>query len=220
MKPKRQKGVIGGLLATLATVVPVVAQVTFSVDMDLGTAGIQSLRAASPGDIFTVGLVLNVGPAGVSSYGISAQFDTTELSLNGSPAAATPALPGGLSSFGPPLENNALGQVYTFSGFTLGLGPASTSFLVGTINYQAVTLVNDGLADIALGVFNLGVDGCFDNGGNAVIPMFDAGYVVPVPEPGSAMLFVFGMLPLWLARHRGSSQRPGSELERPRKGSL
>jgi hypothetical protein len=195
---------LAGLLLFFTSAVPSWAQVVFSVDMDLLTAGIQNTRLASSGDTFTAGLYVTVDAAGVSSYSVSAQFDTATLSLNGSPAAAVPVLPGGLASLAPPVENNALGQVYSFNGATLGLGPVSTTFLVGTINYTVLASIPaDGLADITLGFYNIGIDGFFDNSGNPVTPLFNSGYVMPVPEPGSATMLFGGIFALWLLRRRG-----------------
>src|ERR1019366_5556974 len=186
MKATTLSKAITALVVVFGCVTSGLAQVSFSVDWDLGTAGIQSTRAASPGDIFSVGLVLSVGAAGVSSYSVSALFDTTELSLNGAtPAANNPALPGGLGSLGAPTWNNGLGWVHSFNAATLGLGPISTSFTVGTIDYQAVVPVSDGLPDVSLGFFNAGIDGFFDNAGNPVVPTFNPGDVVVVPEPST-----------------------------------
>jgi hypothetical protein len=182
--------------------------------MDLSTPGIQNTRVASPGDIFSVGIVLTVDPAGVSSYGVSALFDTTELSLYGvTPAANNPALPGGLGSLGAPTWNNAAGWVHSFNGATLGMGPVTTSFLIGIIDYTAVTPLTDGVADITLGFFNAGVDGFFDNAGNPVDPVFNPGYVESsagpgsVPDTGSTLaLFLCGLVGLGLVGWRGSLQ--------------
>jgi hypothetical protein len=163
------------------------AQLTFWVDMDTSTAGIQDTIAASPGQTLTADIGVTVGAAGISSYSISVQFDTAALTLNGSPSASVPALPGGLSSLSAPAENNALGHVYSFNGATLGLGPTGTSFVLGSINFKAVTPNSDGLADVSLGFFNVGVDGAFDNAGNPVVPTFNPGFVV-VPEPTATMV--------------------------------
>src|SRR6266568_3997329 len=84
MNPK--KLVTAGLLLCFGCVMPVFAANTVSVDMDLGTAGIQSTRVVAPGDMFQIGLVLTVDASGVSSFGISALFNTPQLQLNGSPA--------------------------------------------------------------------------------------------------------------------------------------
>jgi hypothetical protein len=182
-----------GLLSLFGSVGPMWAAATVSVDMDTSTAGIQSSRNAAPGDMFPVDLVLTVDASGVSSYGISVFFDTTELMLNGSPASSMPALPGGLFFLTPVTESSP--YVYTFNGATLGIGPVSTSFTIGTINFKvpgAATVLNDGLADISLGFYNAGVDGLFDNGGGSVAATFNGGAVVP--EPSTWALFLCGMV--------------------------
>jgi len=188
---------------------PVFAANTVSVDMDLGTAGIQSTRVVAPGDMFQIGLVLTVDASGVSSFGISALFNTPQLQLNGSPASAIPPLPGGLMSLSPPVENNALGQVYTFNGLTLGTGPASTSFTIGTINFMVppkATVLADSVPDIRLGFFNTGIDGFSDNPGNPVTPTFNDGFLTPVPEPSTWALALAGSATmLLLVRRRRSN---------------
>ena len=166
-------------LALLAAPLP--AAITVSVDMDPATPGIQGTRVAAAGQVITVDLVLGVGAEGVSSYGISAQFDNAELALNGSPATTVPALPGGLTALSTPAENNALGRVYLMNGGTLGNGPASTSFIISSISFTAAAPTTDANADISLGFFNTGVDGCYDNTGNAVVPTFVSGKVDLVP---------------------------------------
>ncbi len=205
MNPK--KLVTAGLLLCFGCVMPVFAANTVSVDMDLLTPGIQSTRVAAPGDVFGVGLVLSVDANGVTSYGISALFDTSELMLVvPPPAAAVPALPGGLSPLAAPVENNALGQVYSFTGATLSpMGPASTSFTIGTINFKVLTPKSDGLADISLGFFNGGVDGLFDNNGNSASLTFNPGFV-EVPEPSTWALALGGSATmLLLVRRRRSN---------------
>jgi hypothetical protein len=165
------------------------ASASYSVDMDLSTPGIQNTRVASPGDVFTVGIVLSVDAAGVSSYGVSALFDTTVLMLNGvTPAANNPSLPGGLHSLAAPTWNNGLGWVHSFNGATLGLGPVSTNFLVGTINFNVLAAFESGSPTITLGFFNAALDGMFDNSGNPVTPVFQSGTVVVSPPRLSVLL--------------------------------
>jgi hypothetical protein len=198
MNPKKLLKLIAGLLTCFGCTAPAFAQGTLSVDMDIITPGIQSTRSSlGP---FTAGLVMTVGPGGVSSYGISILFDNTELSLVGAPASTElQPLPGGINiTAGVALESQALGQVYTFEAATLGLGPVSTSFTIGTINFTATALVNDGLPDITLGFYNAGIDGMFDNAGFAVVPVFANASVVP--EPSTAALLLCGTLASWMLR--------------------
>lgn len=202
MNPKILLKLAAGLLTCFGCAAPAFAQVTLSVDMDTITPGIQSTRSTLPP--FTAGLVMTVGPGGVSSYGISALFDNTELSLVGAPASTElQPLPGGFNfTVGVSSESQALGRVYTFEAATFGLGPVNTSFTIGTINFTGTALVNDGLPDITLGLYNFGIDGLFDNAGNAVVPVFADGFVVP--EPSTGTLLVCGMATTWLVRRRRS----------------
>ena len=165
----------------LGLAIPLSAAVTISVDMDATTPGIQSTRTAGAGETFTVELVMTVDAAGVSSYGISANFDTTELSLNGAPAS-TELLPVGFTvNLNAGVNSESPGQVRTFEATTLSNGPVSTSFVIGRINFTAPSPVTDGTADITLGFFNVGVDGCYDNAGNPVVPTFVSGKVDLLP---------------------------------------
>jgi hypothetical protein len=110
MKRTRTFPVIATIATVLICTVSMSAQVTVWVDMDSITPGIQNTLNVVAGQTFTADVGLTVGPAGVSSYSISAQFDTAELSLNGvAPAANNPALPGGLSSLAAPTSNECLG---------------------------------------------------------------------------------------------------------------
>jgi hypothetical protein len=201
MSLKRLLKLGAGLLTCVGCAAPAFAQVTFSVDMDTITPGIQSTRGTlGP---FTAGLVMTVGPGGVSSYGISALFDNTELSLAGAPASTElQPLGGGGFNFtaGVASESQVLGQVYTFEAATFGLGPASTSITIGTISYTVTALVNDGVPDITLGFYNAGVDGLFDNAGLPVVPVIADASVVP--EPSAGVLLLGGMAATWLIRRR------------------
>jgi len=191
MKPTRTFSVIGMIAAVLIYTVSTSAQVTIWVDMDPLTPGVQDTLNAAAGQTFSADVGITVGAAGVSSYSISAQLDTTELSLNGvTPAANNPALPGGLSSFfGAPTWNIASGSVHSFNGATLGSGPVSTSFVIGSIDLKVATPVSDGLPDVTPGLFNLGIDGLFNNAGSAEAPVFLSGFVA-VPEPMATALFM------------------------------
>jgi hypothetical protein len=176
---KRQKyaKILGGLFALLSSAVPLFAQVTFWVDMGGGL----DTRAASPGDTFTAKLMLTVGASGVSSYGVSVMLDPAELTLNGSPACANfSPLPGGLLPFQPPTEPfNPSGPVYNFNAGTLGNGPVSKTFEIGTINLKVVTPISDGFPDVTLGFFSF-LDGLFDNLGGSPAPTFVPGYVAAI----------------------------------------
>jgi len=201
-----------GLLTCFGCAAPAVAQVTISVDMDTTTPGIQSTRTAlGP---FTAALVMTVGPGGVSSCGISELFDNTELSLVGAPAS-TELLPAGFTfnlTPGVTSESQALGQVYTFETATLGLGPANTNFTIGTINFTAAALVDDGVPDITLGFYNLGLDGLFDNSGNPVVPVFANGFLAPKPLLRVALTSTNTVLIAWPNPSTGFSLLQNADL--------
>jgi len=199
MKLEKLSGVIAGLLIGLGCMSPAFAQVTLEVDMDPITPGVQSTWSAF-GPV-TATVMMTVGPAGVSSYFVSALFDNTELTLVGAPAS-TELLPAGFTfnlTAGVASESQILGQVYTFEAGTFGLGPVSTGpFSIGTINFTVTSIVDDAVPDITLGFYNVGTDGVFDNAGNPVAPTFVAASVAP--EPSAAALLAGGMLALWMVQ--------------------
>lgn len=186
------------------------AVVTVAVDMDTVTPGIQSVRTAALNDIFDIGLVMTADAAGISSYGVSVLFDNGELKLNGVPdiAAATELLPPGFTfnfNAGVGSASQALGQVYSFEAATLGLGPVSSTFTIGTISYKAIAPFTDGVLDVTPGLFNAGFDGIFDNAGGDLGPttVFTGGKVdLVVPEPSRAALLVGAMAMMLAVRRR------------------
>ena len=197
--------IIGGLTSFFGCMTAASAAVIVDVDMDIVTPGIQSTRAAAVGDSFTAALVMTVDGLGVSSYGVSVNFDNVELALNGAPAT-TELLPVGFTfnfTAGVSSESQALGEVRTFEAATLGSGPASTSFTIGTIAYTVTAVSDNGIADIAPGLFNVGIDGIFDNLSGVAPTTFNPGYVIP--EPGSATLLMAVVAGLFVARRRRSA---------------
>jgi hypothetical protein len=197
--------IFGGANALQAGVVSVLA---IQVDMDTSTPGIQSFISVAPGTAFSVDLWATVPATGLSSFSISTTFDTTELQLNppAGPAASQPALPSGLAPFLAPVENNALGQVYSFNGGTLGLGPVSTSFIFGSIAFTAPTPVTNAINDVNVGYFNLPgvIDDSSNNAGASysATTVFTGGRVDIVPEPTGIALLAGGMAMVMAARRR------------------
>lgn len=203
IKHIRTSGFAVALAGLLAWATDGSAAVVISVDMDTSLVGIQSVRLASAGDTFTAALVMTVGAEGVSSYSVSANFDTVELTLDGSPAASYPALPGGLSAGTAPVEDNALGKAWSFNAFTAGTGPSLTSFTFGLIKFKVVTPITDLSEDVTPGFFNLpgALDSMFDNAGLPIAPTFVGGSV-NVPEPGTFACLAGGLVALSLRRRQ------------------
>lgn len=181
-------------------------QVTVSIDMDTSASspGIQHSRQATPGQVFPVEMWLDVGSAGLSSYGVSVQFDARELELM-APHAGWELLPVGCdfnltNGVANVIEDlgNGFGQVSTFEAVTLGNGPTNSLFRIGVVDLSVGNVVDDGLPDVIPGLFNTGIDGFFDNAGRPINAVFEPGYIVP--EPSSLVLLTIGVLGLlWRA---------------------
>jgi hypothetical protein len=188
---KLGKSVVGMAFIFTSVATAPAALVAF-VDMDTVTPGIQSSISVAPGAMFSVDLWLTVDAGGLSSFSISAIFDTSELSLMppGGGATTQPLMPGGLLPLAAPMEVNPLGHVFSINGATFGAGPASVSFPFATISFVAPTPITDVLADLSLGYFNLpgAIDDAFDSGGTSIAATttFSGGTVNVVPEPTSA----------------------------------
>jgi hypothetical protein len=198
MKHTGITAIIAGCVGSLFTAIPAApAALMVSVDMDTATPGIQSSISVLPGAALSVDLWATVDAAGLSSFSISSVFDTTELSLNP---------PGGLAPFVAPMENNALGQVYSFNAGTFGAGPVSTSFVFGSISFTAPTPVTNGANDVSVGYFNAPglVDDAFDNAGISLAPgtVFVGGKVDVIPEPSNALIGLSCLLCLGFLRSR------------------
>lgn len=179
------------------------------VDMDPGAAGIQSSRLASPGDSITVALVLDLGlsfPPGLSSYGFSVRHDTAELDVTAASEGVFPTLANltlGLETVSDDYPaSSGYGEVDTFEGFTFTLGPTSGSAVVGTITYTVGSVADDGLADVIPALWNVGVDGLYDNSGSDASGSFafSAGYVVPEPQEFALVAGLLCAGAAWLRR--------------------
>lgn len=196
--PKLIKSIAGmAMLCGGAGALP--AAVIISMDMDPLTVGIQDNVTVAAAQTFSVDLLVTADADGISSYGISALFDNSELTLNGVPdtAAATEDLPAGFTfnlSAGVSSASQAMGQVYTFEAGTFGLGPVSSTFKIGTISFTATSPVTNGAFDVTPGFFNTGIDGIFDNAGGDKGPTatFAGGRVNLVPEPVGGALLALG----------------------------
>ncbi len=144
--------------------------VVFTSTTGTGAVGGATIDVA-PGDIVTATIRLSADTAGVSSYALSIEFDSDlndELDL----ISVTEALPVGFqfnltSGVASTQESSSsqMGNVLTFEAGTFGAGPASTTFAIGTIEFQVSSNVARDGPDIFSGAFNVGFDDIFDNQG-------------------------------------------------------
>jgi hypothetical protein len=196
------------------------AQLKVSIDVD-PAAGIQDAISVSPGDMVTASIVVDVGASGLSSYGISAQFDTTELDLKGA-SPAVELLPAGFTfNITPGVQGfhenigGGLGDVQTFEAATFAAGPVNTSFEIGRVNFIAVApsgTTTD--IDILPGEFNVGIDAFFDNAGMRVFPTFVGGSVhvgTPCDFDGDGTLGL-GDIDLLLKEVKAGTNNPAMDL--------
>ncbi len=144
--------------------------VVFTSTTGAGAVGSATIDVA-PGDIVTATIRLSADAAGVSSYALSIEFDSDlndELDL----ISVTEALPVGFqfnftSGVASTQESSSsqMGNVLSFEAGTFGAGPASTTFAIGTIEFQVSSNVARDGPDIFSGAFNVGFDDIFDNQG-------------------------------------------------------
>jgi len=198
---------LAALLPLLGMAGPVGLAQVVSIDMDLGTAGIQDTRVATSGIGFPIGLVLEPGAAGISFYGITVRFDTTELLLDGVPATTTsppPSLPPPFTDLGTGGESNATGEVTNISAFDPdSAGPTSGQHVIATISFTPTVVTDDGIADVVPALFTPIFDVLWDNAGTDVASSyaFKPGYVVPEPSTTGVVLGLVAGASL-LARRR------------------
>jgi len=182
------------LLAIASTASAATVQVVWQ---ETGTSSV----AAAAGTPLTAEILITPDAAGISSYGVSIQFDTNDLML----AATAPERelpPGFQSNLFTPFPTITGNQISTFDAETLQNGPTSGTFLAGLVHFVVTNPTNDGMDDVTAGFFKTGVDGMFDNAGSAVSPQFSGATVVPVPEPTTALLLVPGLAGLAALRRR------------------
>ena len=153
-------------------------------------------------------LLLSAGSEGISSYGISIQFDVDladELDLQ----SAVETLPLGFDiNFSPGVDGtqesdaSQIGEILTFEAATLAFGPADLSFEIGVIEFLVTSNVATDGVDIEGGLFGF-VDGIFDNLGVdlAATTVFNSASV-NVPEPATSLLLALGLLAIRLAAPR------------------
>jgi hypothetical protein len=199
---------IAGLLVALgvgapARAIPIVEIVFVSTTGAGGVGG--STIVATPGDVLLAELRLHAGPEGVSSYGLSLQFDD-DLKDEVDVLAAQERTPAGFAfSFSPGVvagieesHSARAGRVLTFEAETLGLGPADATFTIGTLELRVgAHVATDGL-DIVTGLWNPGVDGLFDNAGVSLagVAQWGGAAIDAVPEPSSVLLISCGLAAL------------------------
>jgi hypothetical protein len=198
-------GLALGAAPGAARAVPIV-ELVWVATTGTGSAGGATI-AAAPGDVLT-GEIRVTGDVGISSYGLSLEFDLDlgdELDVD-SVTELTP--PGFAFSFTPGValvqESTAFqrGRVLTFEAATLGVGPAA--FVVGHVVFTVGAGVASDGPDLFLGLFHAGVDGLFDDDGQdlAALADFRSATVNAIPEAASAALLALGVLGLALRARR------------------
>jgi hypothetical protein len=169
-----------------------------------------SAAIAAPGDTLTAEIRVTADAAGISSYGVSVDFDIDlgdELDLISASELLPPGFAFNLSAgVGGTTESTpaVAGAVETFEAATFAAGPVSTTFTAGTLALVVTANVaTDGLDLVPFLLF--GVDGIFDNAGlDASDAATFVGASVNVPEPGTALSVGASLLAIAIAgRRRG-----------------
>jgi len=187
--------------------------------------GGSAIQAAS-GDTLTLAVYITAGTEGLSSYGISIEFDSAllnQLNVVGTaeyglkPTVTCTPFPScffdtpTMAPFTPGVSSviesttSAPGFVYTFEAGTLGNGLLASfgAFQIGEIMFSVnPSVVTDG-PDVLSGFFNVGADGAYDNASQPVTMNFNSAAVDAfAPEPGTATLLCLGLVGLAVAGRR------------------
>ncbi len=192
---RRKHWWIGAAAAVLCMgAMPLDARALGIVEIVFTESGTDAIVAA-PGQTITAEIRITADANGISSYGVSVEFNgdldflsATELL----PAAFSFNLSAGVdgsseSSVATP------GRVLTFEAATFGVGAVNVSFLAGTISFRVVAPLNNG-PDITTGLYNAGIDGIFDSEGLELETEFRSAAVTP--EPGTVLLLGAGIAAL------------------------
>jgi hypothetical protein len=188
---------VGGLAAIALLAIASTASATAIVQVVWQETGTPS-AAVGTGTPLTAEIFITPDATGISSYGVSIQFDD-DLTL----AAAAPEekLPSGFQfNLTPGVQGTTANSVLTFEAGTFAAGPTTGPFLAGVVHFVASDPKDDGI-DVTPGFFNTGIDAMFNNAGGQASVQF-VGASVAVPEPTTALLLVPGLAGLAALRRR------------------
>jgi hypothetical protein len=202
----RLHNILGVAILALALLMPskATADVIFAIDMDTATAGIQTSRSVSIGEIFDVALVLLLtGGSEVTAFSLGIDFDHSELHVLSVDVSGRPT---NFDNVNPVVIDNTAGTVRPFDALSLLSTLSAPSTVLGVLTIQAVAPVTDGFADLTPTYQILGIDGVLD-GNFAELSLgvttgdggvffqtgsidFQTGSIDIVPEPSSALALV------------------------------
>ncbi len=164
---------------------------TFRIDMDAGTAGLQTEIWADPGDTFTANIEVFLSDSSetLSSFGYSLWWDTVELNAISAGDISISTLEAGWLDLD--YDSIASPYIYNFSQLSFSDSAGPLTAIIASIDWTVGTPVTDGSMDIMLGSYSV-FDEAFDKDGFSVTPTFEGGKVNITPEPISSLLFVTG----------------------------
>jgi hypothetical protein len=165
------------------------AAITFAIDLDTNTTGIQNTRTVTVGQNFNVDLfiILSDGTS-ASSWQLSTQYSPSLLNL----VSRNEFNPGGMTESD--TSNPTSGGLIRRLGFDAQVGPTSPfSQSFARFNFDAILA---GTSTITPGFFETGLDGAFDNNFDVLTPVFAGGTLTisAVPEPTSLVLILAALV--------------------------
>lgn len=177
-------------LVMLAAMAASPASATSKIEIVFPANGTNEITV-NPFENFTAEIRLTSDGSGISSYGVSVDFDERIQLLSATELATSPYFNFTVGVESTPSDPFMHGSVSNCEGGTIGQGLTNSTFAICRLEFTAVSA---GESPILVGFFSQGLDGLFDNAGGdlASSTEFVSATVRIVPEPGTLLLIGAG----------------------------